>query len=49
MLCYNACVTALILATGRGCSWLEKLLSLIIAVVADVISYLICKRLDGDE
>ena len=48
-ICYNHLVTAPKLVTERGGLNVEIVTSLIITIVAGVISHLICKWLDGDE
>ena len=37
-----------ILATGRGCV-MEHLIAFLISVAASVVSYYLCKWLDGDD
>lgn len=45
----NSFVTAPILVTGRGCSFMSILLSFILSVLASVVAYYLCKWFDGDE
>ncbi len=46
---YNSCVAASDTRYGKEVFYVEMLLSLLIAVMAGVISHLICKWLDSDK